>query len=213
MSLDELRNIQIDDILRWPLKTKIIAVAIIVAIMGVIAWFELISPINTQYNLAAQNIKSLKQQVRDKQMLAAALPAYQDQIKVMNNRFHKFLEQLPNRSQIPSLLDDVTSAGSTNGLAFNLFKPSAEVQKNFYVEIPVQLKVIGTYNDMGKFAQAVAAMPRIVTMDSVHISRVPENNLTPAEKAASHQMLEMQCNVTTYRYKVTRAAKGAKKNA
>jgi len=200
VTFDEIRNLQVDDIIRWPLKTKLIAIAIIIVILGIIVWFEFISPENDQYDALHTQEESLKIQIRQKQLLAASLPAYQAQIKEMNIRFQKFLEQLPNRTQIPSLLDDVTLAGRSRGLDFELFQPTAEINKNFYAEIPVNLKVVGTYNDIGQFAAAVAAMPRIVTMSNIHITRVANTGATPAAKALAAQQLTMQCTATTYRY-------------
>ncbi|ACH83135.1 MULTISPECIES: type IV pilus inner membrane component PilO [Acidithiobacillus] len=200
MTFDELRNLQIDDIVRWPAKTKLVAIVIIVLIFGILAWFEFISPENNQYNQLKTQEDSLKTQVRQKQLLAASLPAYQAQIKEMNRRFQDFLQQLPNRTQIPSLLDDVTLAGRSRGLDFELFQPTSEVNKNFYAKIPVRLKVVGTYNDIGRFAAAVAAMPRIVTINDIDIARMPDVGTTSLAKAQASQKLVMQCTATTYRY-------------
>ena len=200
MTFDELRNLQIDDIVRWPAKTKLVAIVIIVLILGILAWFEFISPENNQYNQLKTQEDSLKTQVRQKQLLAASLPAYQAQIVEMNRRFQDFLQQLPNRTQIPSLLDDVTLAGRSRGLDFELFQPTSEVNKNFYAKIPVKLKVIGTYNDIGRFAAAVAAMPRIVTINDIDIARMPDAGATSLAKAQASQKLVMQCTATTYRY-------------
>ncbi|MBU2809327.1 type 4a pilus biogenesis protein PilO [Acidithiobacillus ferrooxidans F221] len=200
MTFDELRNLQIDDIVRWPAKTKLVAIVIIVLILGILAWFEFISPENSQYNQLKTQEDSLKTQVRQKQLLAASLPAYQAQIVEMNRRFQDFLQQLPNRTQIPSLLDDVTLAGRSRGLDFELFQPTSEVSKNFYAKIPVRLKVVGTYNDIGRFAAAVAAMPRIVTINDIDIARMPDVGTTSLAKAQASQKLVMQCTATTYRY-------------
>jgi type IV pilus assembly protein PilO len=200
MTFDEFRNLQIDDVIRWPVKTKLIVVAIIVLVLGILAWFEFISPENNLYNQLKTQEGSLKIQVRQKQMLAASLPAYQAQIREMNRRFQDFLQQLPNRTQIPSLLDDVTLAGRSRGLDFELFQPTGEVNKNFYAKIPVKLKVIGTYNDIGRFAAAVAAMPRIVTINDIDIARMPDAGATSLAKAQASQKLVMQCTATTYRY-------------
>ncbi|MDA8114196.1 MAG: type IV pilus inner membrane component PilO [Acidithiobacillus sp.] len=200
MTFDELRNLQIDDVIRWPVKTKLIVIAIIVLVLGVVVWFEFISPENDKYDQLQAQEDSLKIQVRQKQLLAASLPAYQAQIREMNRRFQNFLQQLPNRTQIPSLLDDVTLAGRSRGLDFELFQPTGEVNKNFYAEIPVKLKVVGTYNDIGRFAAAVAAMPRIVTINNIDIARMPDAGATSAAKAQAAQKLVMQCTATTYRY-------------
>lgn len=200
MTFDEFRNLQIDDVIRWPVKTKLIVVAIIVLVLGILAWFEFISPENDLYNQLKTQEDSLKIQVRQKQLLAASLPAYQAQIREMNRRFQDFLQQLPNRTQIPSLLDDVTLAGRSRGLDFELFQPTGEVNKNFYAKIPVKLKVVGTYSDIGRFAAAVAAMPRIVTINNIDIARMPDAGATNIAKAQAAQKLVMQCTATTYRY-------------
>ncbi|MHB1580653.1 MAG: type IV pilus inner membrane component PilO [Acidithiobacillus sp.] len=200
MTFDEFRNLQMDDIIRWPVKAKLIIIAIIVLVLGILVWFEFIAPENDKYNQLKTQEDGLKIQVRQKQLLAASLPAYQAQIKEMNLRFQNFLQQLPNRTQIPSLLDDVTLAGRSRGLDFELFQPTGEVNKNFYAEIPVKLKVVGTYSDIGRFAAAVAAMPRIVTINNVDIARMPDAGATSAAKAQAVQQLVMQCTATTYRY-------------
>ncbi|MHB8116226.1 MAG: type IV pilus inner membrane component PilO [Acidithiobacillus ferrivorans] len=200
MTFDEFRSLQMDDVIRWPIKTKLIIIAIIVLVLGILVWFEFIAPENDQYHQLKTQEDSLKLQVRQKQLLAASLPAYQAQIKEMNLRFQNFLQQLPNRTQIPSLLDNVTLAGRSRGLDFELFQPTGEVNKNFYAEIPVKLKVVGTYSDIGRFAAAVAAMPRIVTINNIDIARMPNAGATSAAKAQAAQKLVMQCTATTYRY-------------
>lgn len=210
MTLDELRNFQIEDVIRWPIKTKLIAVAILVVLVGFVAWIWFISPENEKINQLRQQESSLKAQIRQKQLLAAGLPAYQAQIKEMQVRFTRFLEQLPNRTQIPSLLDDVTLAGRSRGLEFELFQPLPEVSKNFYAEIPVKLKVVGAYNAMGQFAAAVAAMPRIVTLNDIDITRLPSTGSDEAAKAQSTQKLVLQCTATTYRYLDDSEKTGAK---
>ncbi|MCL5979456.1 MAG: type 4a pilus biogenesis protein PilO [Gammaproteobacteria bacterium] len=210
MTLDELRNIQIEDIIRWPIKTKLIAVAILVVLVGIVAWIWFIAPENDKIGQLREQESSLKEQIRQKQLLAAGLPAYQAQIKEMQLRFAQFLEQLPNRTQIPSLLDDVTLAGRSRGLEFELFQPLPEVSKNFYAEIPVKLKVVGTYDAMGQFAAAVAAMPRIVTLNDIDITRLPSAGSDDAAKAQSTQKLVLQCTATTYRYLDNSEKTGAK---
>lgn len=210
MTLDELRNFQIEDVIRWPIKTKLIAVAILVVLVGFVAWIWFISPENEKINQLRQQESSLKEQIRQKQLLAAGLPAYQAQIKEMQVRFTRFLEQLPNRTQIPSLLDDVTLAGRSRGLEFELFQPLPEVSKNFYAEIPVKLKVVGAYNAMGQFAAAVAAMPRIVTLNDIDITRLSSTGSDEAAKAQSTQKLVLQCTATTYRYLDDSEKAGAK---
>ena len=201
MTWDEINNLQLDDLMRLPVKTKAIIALIFIILLGIVAWFWFISPENEKYGDLRAQVQSMKEQVRQKQMLAADLPAYQVQIKEMKQRFQRFLQQLPDRAQIPSLLDDVTLAGRSRGLEFTLFQPLPEVNKNFYAKIPVKINVVGTYGDIGRFAAAVAAMPRIVTIDEINI--VPaagEANAAPLAKALAAQKLQMSCVATTYRY-------------
>ncbi len=200
MTWDEIRNMQVEDVMRWPLKLKAIAAAILILLLSAAAWFWFISPENSRYNQLRSQVLSLKTEVRQKQLLAAGLPAYRKQIRTMNIRFEHFLAQLPDRRQIPSLLDGVTLAGRSRGLEFELFQPLPEVNRNFYAEIPVTLKVVGTYNEIGQFAAAVAAMPRIVTIGGLDITRVSGSAASPLAKAQSSQELAMQCQATTYRY-------------
>ncbi|MDD3759629.1 MAG: type 4a pilus biogenesis protein PilO [Acidithiobacillus sp.] len=201
MTWDEINNLQLDDLMRLPLKAKAIIAAVIIILLGVFAWFWFISPENDKYHDLHLQVESMKEQVRQKQLLAANLPAYQKQIQEMKQRFQRFLSQLPNRAQIPSLLDDVTLAGRSRGLEFTLFQPLPEVNKNFYAEIPVKINVVGTYNDMGRFVAAVAAMPRIVTINDITISPTAgaSGPVSPA-KALAAQQLQMFCVATTYRY-------------
>lgn len=200
MSLDEIRNLQMDDIIRWPIKTKLIAVAVIFVLMGVGVWFEVISPENSQYHLLQSKETALKTSIRQKQLLSTALPLYQAQIKTMNLRFHHFLKQLPDSTQIPSLLDSITMAGTSRGLNFELFQPTSIVNKHFYAEIPVKIKVVGTYAQLGQFTSAIAAMPRIVTISDIHITRVARPSGSLDKKALAPQQLTMSCTATTYRY-------------
>ncbi|MCE5359476.1 type 4a pilus biogenesis protein PilO [Candidatus Igneacidithiobacillus taiwanensis] len=200
MTWDEINNLQLEDILQWPVKTKLIAAVILVILIGAGVWFFFISPENEKYEALHSQVADLKEQVRNKQLLAANLPAYQAQIQEMNHRFLSFLQQLPDRSQIPSLLDNVTLAGRSRGLDFNLFQPLPEVDKNFYAEIPVKISVTGTYDDLGRFAAAVAAMPRIVTLGDITLKPIAEAPNTSIGQALKPQRLQMSCVVTTYRY-------------
>ncbi len=200
MNLDDIRNLQMDDIIRWPVKTKFIAVAVIFVLMGIGVWFELISPENSQYHLLQTKETALKASIREKQLLAASLPLYQAQIKTMNLRFQHFLKQLPNSTQIPSLLDNITLAGTSRGLDFQLFQPTKTINKHFYAEIPVKLKLVGTYHELGQFTAAIAAMPRIVTISDLFIARVPDKTKNIAKRALAPQKLTMSCVATTYRY-------------
>ena len=115
------------------------------------------------------------------------------------------LKQLPNKSQMDALLVDINQSGLSRGLQFELFKPApTEAAREFYSELPIQVKVIGTYHDMGAFAADVGQLPRIVTLNDVAISN-------------ERGVLSMDAVAKTYRYldedevaKQHKAAKDAK---
>lgn len=200
MTLDDIRHLQWEDILQWPIQTKAIALAVLIAVMGVVFWLEFVLPeMHRIHDLTVQT-QHLKTQIRQEQRVAQVLPAYQTQIKVMDRRFQRFLTQLPDRTQIPSLLDNITLAGRSRGLNFELFQPLHRINQRFYQEIPVKLTVTGTYGQLGRFVAAVNALSRIVVFHDLNITRVHYTGKSLAARALSKQKLTMQCTATTYRY-------------
>ncbi len=200
MTFDDINNVRLDDLIRMPIKWKALGSVFIFIVIGIIAWLWFISPQNSKYNVLHQQISVLKGKIRQKQVIAEELPVYQKQITEINDQFKNFLRQLPNRAQIPSLLDDVTLAGKTRNLKFLLFQPMNTVKGAFYVKIPVKIRVVGTYDELGRFTAAVAAMPRIVTLSHISLSPLPITGASLKDKALAKQQLQMSCIATTYRY-------------
>ena len=117
------------------------------------------------------------------------LDLYQQQLREIDTQFGALLRQLPNKSQMDALLVDINQAGLGRGLQFELFKPAtAEIMKEFYAELPIQVKVVGTYHDMGAFASDVGQLSRIVTLNDVSIA------------AAKDGSLQMEATARTFRY-------------
>jgi len=215
MTWDEINHLQLADILALPRKTKMVAGGILAIVLGIVVWFALIVPENAKYAALHNQIQGLKQDIRGKQAIAEDLPAYQSQIVQMNHRFAQFVQQLPNRAQIPSLLESVTLAGKSRGLTFNLFQPLPQVNQKFYAKIPVKIEVIGSYDDLGRFTAAVAALPRIVTLRDMEISpaekptgqeKNPKSTIVGQETLSSPS-LTLSAIVTTYRYRKDSDAK------
>ena len=131
-----------------------------------------------------------------KQQKAANLENYRAQLADMEQSFGAMLKQLPNRTEVAALLVDVSQTGLANGLEFELFQPANEVTKEFYAELPIQIRVRGQYHDFGRFVSGLAALPRIVTIHNVQIQGV-------SDKAAAEVLnapLALQATVKTYRY-------------
>ena len=140
---------------------------------------------------AAQETK-LKDEYKSKMGLAVNLDLYRQQLREINTSFGALLKQLPNKSQMDALLVDINQAGLGRGLQFELFKPAQhETMKDFYAELPIQIRVTGSYHDMGKFASDIAQLSRIVTLNDISIAPVSDKDSS---------VLVMDTVAKTFRY-------------
>jgi type IV pilus assembly protein PilO len=193
MTLDDLKSIDINDIAGWPLPIKIGGIALIcVALLFAGYWF-LISDELEQFDVEQKKEASLRDSYLNKKALALNLPAYKQQMEEMQQTFGTLLRQLPNRTQVPNLLVDITQAGLGRGLNFVLFKPEKEKPQEFYAELPINIRVTGTFHELGQFISDIAALPRIVTVGNIDISSDPKSGmLTMAAVARTFRYLEQE---------------------
>ena len=190
--LNDLRNLDFKNPGGWPLSARVIAyVAVFIAVVFIGYYFWL-SNDKQQLDQAQQQETVLKQQFEQKAAEAANLNIYKAQLEQMRRSFGTMLRQLPGRTEIPSLLQDISQTAQIDGLKQNLFKPENEIKKDFYAEKPIQIQVEGTYPQFGKFVSDVAALPRIVTVHDISIK--PQGNDTTGTK------LVMILTAKTYRY-------------
>ncbi len=171
MTLDDLRQLNIRDIGNWPLLPKLaILAAIFLVIVAAGAGLDWKDQFDT-LDRVTQEEATLRTQYSDKKAKAINYDLYVQQLKEIEQSFGALLKQLPNRSEMDALLTDINQAGLGRGLQFELFKPAAqEKMADFYAELPIDVKVTGSYHDMGAFASDVAQLPRIVTLNDVAIS-------------------------------------------
>ena len=127
--------------------------------------------------------------------MAANLIPYRQQMKEMEKSFGALLLQLPSKTEVAELLVDVSREGLKAGLEFELFKPEAEVKKEFYAEYPIKIRVVGTYHQFGNFASGIAALPRIVTLHNLKI-----NQQKKSKDSGPNATLVMDATANTYRY-------------
>ena len=118
------------------------------------------------------------------------LEEHRRQLAEIDRQFGALLKQLPNRAEMDSLLSDINQAGLGRGLQFELFKPGADVIKEFYAEMPIDVKVSGVYHDLGEFVADVARMPRIVTLNNVGIEADKDGRLKLDTKATTYRYLD-----------------------
>lgn len=200
--LEELQNIDWNDFSQWPMFIKGIGAALIgVAILFAGYWFIIQGELDT-YASAQEKETQLKTQFKNKKASAINLSAYRQQMADMKQTFGSLLRQLPNSTEVPSLLVDITQAGLGQGLIFKTFKPAKPQNKDFYAVLPINLKVTGNYHQLAGFVSDVAGLPRIVTIDNIKIDRVQTKARRGRGRTQSQDsgQLTMTAVAYTYRY-------------
>lgn len=190
MTLDELRNLNVNDPSSWPLPVKIVGVLVICALIVGGGYYFVIADEITEHEQAVQKEAQLRETYLNKKLQAINLPAYKAQLEEIEQTFGSLLRQLPNTTEVPDLLVDITQAGLGRGLEFILFRPEAEQKRDFYAELPISLQVTGSYHEFAAFISDVAALPRIVTFGDISISSGKNARLTLSATARTYRYLE-----------------------
>lgn len=190
--LDDLRNINPNDPSSWPLPIKIGGIGVTSVLILVAGFWFLIQGGLDEYAAGQKKEEGLRETFLSKKALAVNLPAYKQQMEDMRRTFGSLLRQLPNTTEVPDLLVDITQAGLGRGLEFVLFRPEKESPKDFYAELPISIEIRGSYHDLAQFISDVAALPRIVTVGDISVS-APSG-------AAKGNVLSMSARARTYRY-------------
>jgi len=194
MNINEL---DLADVARWPAAAR--AVVILFLMGGVIFlgyWFHTKDQL-VDLESAASKEEGLKIIFETKAKQAANLEAYEKQLEEMRESFGAMLRQLPNQTEVADLLVDVSQTGLASGLEFELFQPRAEAPREFYAELPISIRVIGGYHEFGDFISGVAALPRIVTIHDVSISRTGNGNLGMNLTAKTYRYIEEDDELTS----------------
>ena len=206
---EEFRTLDPKDPGLWPLIPRIVILAgMFVALIAAAAWFGWQSQYE-ELDVKRQEEEKLKGDWLAKKKQAVNLEAYRNQLVEIERSFGALLKQLPNAAEMESLLVDINQAGLGRGLQFELFKPGAEVVKDFYAELPITVNLTGSYHDFGSFAGDIAKLPRIVTLNDINVVQ-----------GKSGDVLTLATTAKTFRYldedemaarKKQEKAKGAKK--
>jgi type IV pilus assembly protein PilO len=200
MNLSEI-NWDIHTTGNWPEPVKMaIILFTCVAVVSAGVYFDTLDQLKT-LDTAKQKEQALKADFEVKQKKAVNLQDYQDQLKEIETLLDEMIRQMPTEEEVASLLVDISQTGLASGLQFKLFKPEASIVKDFYSELPINIQVIGKYEELGLFVSGLASLPRIVTLHDVKIT--PEGKLGE---------LLMSAVVKTYNEEdKTSAGTGAKK--
>lgn len=185
-----------------PIKAAIIAFLCLV-LMGAWYYFDTEAQL-TELDTAKNEEVTLRGDFEQKYRKAASLDAYKIQLAEMEKTFGDLLRQLPDKTQVPELLVDVSQTGLASGLEFELFKPGAEVVKDFYAELPIEVQVVGNYMDFGTFVSGLASLPRIVTVHNIKLAPTVKGSTTTTAASSGQKVrkfpMRMNALVKTYRY-------------
>jgi type IV pilus assembly protein PilO len=189
--LDEIKRTNWKDPGTWHAAPKILVLLAILIGIPVAGFFGVNQGQIEELEQGQQKEEKLKQEYVGKKKQAVNLDLHRQQLREIDTQFGALLRQLPNKSQMDALLVDINQAGLGRGLQFELFKPAAaEMRRDFYAELPIDVKVTGTYHDMGAFASDVGQLSRIVTLNNVAISAGKDGNLTMDAVARTFRYLD-----------------------
>lgn len=199
MTLSELNDLDFSNLGDWPMPIKAGAIILICGLMLGGWYYYHIKDQHTTLARYEQEEIGLKEEFAEKHSKVVNLEAYRKQLAEMEEAFGVMLRQLPDKSEIADLLVDVSQTGLGSGLEFTLFQPLGETQKDFYVELPISMKVVGLYHQFGEFISGLAALPRIITIHNVQISG-QDSRRRGQQNTQGSGILQMSLTAKTYRY-------------
>lgn len=190
--IDDLKTLDPNDPGRWPLPVRAGVVALVfVVLSAVLFYFFVWSDQKPILDAKAAEEQDLRAKFKTKHSKAVNLAVYQQQLADIERSFGALLRQLPGRTEVPNLLVDISQVGVGAGLEEKLFQPSPEVKKDFYAELPIKIKLTGSYHQMGEFVSGIAALPRIVTLHDIVIR---------PETRDAYDQLSFELTAKTFRY-------------
>ncbi|WP_019000382.1 type 4a pilus biogenesis protein PilO [Succinimonas amylolytica] len=196
-------DFNINQIETWPLPVRLVSGLIVAGLICYASWAAMGEDLQNDLDSEIRTERSLRDQFAEKARQAANLEAYKEQIVELESLLDAQLRQLPNSNEVANLLDDISFIAQDNGLTLASIKWEPEVQKEIYTELPMNIHVTGTYEQLGSFAADTAALPRIVTIDKFDLSRVDTKGKDG--KVVDTELLDMKLIAKTFRYNENQA--------
>jgi type IV pilus assembly protein PilO len=202
--VEQLQQLDFKDIGRWPFLFRALGVLIVLVFATLLlVWYFVWGENGNRPELlkARAEQQQLWGTFDQKQRKAANLEAYRQQLAEIERTFGAMLRQLPGKTEVPSLLVDISQTGLAAGLQERLFQPGSETKKDFYAELPIKIQLTGGYHEFGLFVSGIAALPRIVTLHDIQISRAGTRGSSARRGApAPSDALTLDLTAKTYRY-------------
>ena len=210
-AVSQFRGLNPNEPGQWPWMPKVAVFTAVVVGVVVVGWFTLLSTAVEELELERDREPGLKSQFESKLAQAVNLGELRKQKLQVQEYVTQLEKQLPGKAEMDALLSDINQAGLGRGLQFELFRPGQVQVKDYYAELPIDIRVSGRYHDIGSFAADVANLSRIVTLQNLSIG--------PLQARDASGLLAMEATARTYRYldeveiAEQRAAAAAKKTA
>lgn len=171
MNIQELNDLDINDVASWPALAKGILIAFICALIGGAGYYALIADSIKKLDQTRQQEVELKSQFEVRAAQASSLNAYRQQMIQLEEMLKTQLKQLPDKTEIAGLLDDISYIATNNGLKLLRINWEPEIRKEFYTELPMRIDISGQYSQLGQFSADIAALPRIVLLGSFTVNK------------------------------------------
>ncbi|MEW5864073.1 MAG: type 4a pilus biogenesis protein PilO [Pseudomonadota bacterium] len=208
--VEDIRRTNWKDPGTWSVAPMLMVLVAILVAIPALGWFLVWQDQWDQIERERTTEAKLKEDYLNKKKQAVNLDLHRQQLREIDTQFGALLKQLPNKAQMDALLVDINQAGLSRGLQFELFKPEAESTKEFYAELPIKIRVVGTYHDMGNFAADLGQLSRIVTLNDVAIEAQKDGNLAMDATARTFRYLDEE-EVAAQRKAAAAAKKGPAK--
>jgi type IV pilus assembly protein PilO len=190
--IEELQTLDPRDPGRWPLPVRAGAVGLFFIVLAIaLIYFFVWDEQRPELQQRENEEQTLRQEFHTKHAKAVNLELYKQQLKDIERSFGALLRQLPGKTEVPNLLVDISQTGLSSGLEEKLFQPQPEVKKDFYAELPIKIRLTGSYHQFGQFVSGIAALPRIVTLHDIDIK---------TEGKDAYDQLALELTAKTYRY-------------
>ena len=198
MKLSDLNDLDFSNAGSWPAPLKIIVMLIVIAAVGAAGyWFDT-KELLAEFEQTKQKETQLRREFEEKQRVVANVEAYRARLEQLRGLLDAALQQLPTRTEMPDLLESISDTGKVNGLDFQLFKPESEQpREEFLAAVPISIRARATYHQFGAFVSSIAALDRIVTLESASLVDTASKNRTNNDGDGT---LEIQATLQTYRY-------------
>lgn len=193
MNLSEI-NWDFNEAGTWPLPIKIIIIAILCLLVGIGGYYYDTSDQLDELKRLEHTEQELKSSFETKQKKAINLQDYKEQLAQIEDSLAEIIKQMPTEAEVANLLVDISQTGLASGLEFRLFKPANPVRRDFYSELPINIQVVGRYEELALFVSGLASLPRIVTVHNVKITPMKQQG---KDGAQSEKMI-MDAVIKTY---------------